>query len=201
MKSLMEQHLNADPFAQFIQWFDEAKSHAAILQPDAMSVATIDEKGYPDVRLLLLKGIDHRGFVFYTNMNSVKGKSIQKTPKASLAFFWEVLERQIRVMGDIVNVSEEEADAYFLSRPRLSQLGAWASQQSEILSDRKILDDRVAELEKKYEGKEIPRPPHWKGNRVVPFRIEFWQGRLNRLHDRFIYEKKGDQWHIHRLYP
>lgn len=166
-----------------------------------MCVSTIDPQGYPDGRMVLLKEFDERGFVFYTNLNSIKGKSLKKLLRAALAFYWEPLKKQVRIQGKAEIVSDKEADAYWKTRPRLSQLGAWASKQSEPLSSRARLVAEVARLAAKYKFSPIPRPPFWTGVRVVPRKIEFWQGRANRLHDRFLYTKRGDRWRMHRLYP
>ena len=189
------------PLAQFARWFENAKECAAIEDATAMCVATLDVDGYPDGRMVLLKDFDERGFTFYTNLRSVKGRALQKTPKASITFHWPPLKRQVRIQGKIEYVSDAEADAYWVTRPRLSQLGAWASKQSEVLSNRAVLLKDVAKLALKYGTGPIPRPAYWTGVRVIPRKIEFWEGQLNRLHDRFRYTKKGAGWKVDRLYP
>jgi len=166
-----------------------------------MCVSTLDTDGFPDGRMVLLKEFDEHGFVFYTNLNSTKGRALKKTPKASLTFHWPPLERQVRIQGKIEFVTDAEADEYWRTRARLSQLGAWASKQSEVLSNCLILVKDVAKLALKYGTGPVPRPSYWTGIRVVPHKIEFWQGRPNRLHDRFLYTKKGSRWNIVRLYP
>lgn len=193
--------MRANPFQQFQQWFDRAKSCKAIGDATAMCLSTIDPAGHPDARMVLLKEFDQHGFVFYTNLHSMKGRSIAKTPKAALTFFWEPLQRQVRIQGRTEIVSEKEADAYWRTRPRLSQLGAWASQQSEPLSHRAVLLKDVAKLALRFGMRAIPRPDYWTGIRVIPRRIEFWQGQPNRLHDRFLYSKTGSGWSVQRLYP
>ncbi len=201
MKPLMEKNLPSDPLALFVRWFAEAGKCKKILQPDAMCVSTLSLDGFPAGRMLLLKGYGPEGFVFYTNFKSLKGQSLLAYPKAALTFFWEPLERQVRVVGEVDAVTEEEADAYFRSRPRLSQIGAWASHQSEALKNRAQLDRRFAAYRKKFRGREVPRPPHWGGFRLLPQEIEFWQGRPNRLHDRILYRLRGKAWRVTRLNP
>ena len=166
-----------------------------------MSLATLNPNGYPDARMVLLKDFDERGFTFYTNLNSVKGRSLKKAARAALVFYWEPLARQVRIQGKTEIVSGKEADAYWKSRPRLSQLGAWASQQSDVLPHRDVLLKEVARLARHYGAGPIPRPPYWTGVRVIPHHIEFWQGRANRLHDRLLYTKAKNRWRIDRLYP
>jgi pyridoxamine 5'-phosphate oxidase len=186
---------------QFQNWFDTSVA-ANILEPNAMTLATVTPDGKPDARIVLLKGLDARGFVFYTNFLSRKGKELAVNPQATLVFLWAELERQVRVEGVVERVSNEEADAYFHSRPLGSQLGAWASTQSEIIPDRAYLEERHQELAKEYADREIPRPSHWGGYRVIPDGIEFWQGRTSRLHDRLRYDREGDDnWIVRRLAP
>jgi pyridoxamine 5'-phosphate oxidase len=176
--------------------------------PNAMAVATVDEAGMPDVRTVLLKGVDdasspERGFVFYTNFESAKGRELLATPKAALLFHWKSLERQVRVRGAVTLVSHQEADTYFASRPPLSRIGAWASQQSRPLSSREVLEAKIQHYEKKFADGTIPRPAYWSGFRVVPTEIEFWAGRPFRLHDRIVFRRDAphDSWHKSRLYP
>jgi pyridoxamine 5'-phosphate oxidase len=190
-----------EPIAQFSQWFAAAKRCKAIEDATAMCVSTLDTDDLPDGRMVLLKEFNDRGFVFYTNLHSVKGRALQKTPKAAITFYWAPLKKQVRIQGKIEIVTDTEADAYWNTRPRLSQLGAWASKQSEVLSSRAILLKDMAKLLFKYPAGPIPRPPFWTGIRVIPRKIEFWQGRPNRLHDRFLYTKRGGRWQIARLYP
>jgi len=199
---LLETDLDPDPFVQFGRWFDAAMS-ANIEMPEAMTVATSALDGEVSARVCLLKGFDHRGFVFYTNYNSRKGKQIHDNPRAALVFWWQSLQRQVRIEGAVVRTTEEESDAYFATRPRGSQLGAWASEQSRVLAGRGALDARFEELSTTYRDVAIPRPPHWGGYRVIPLLFEFWQGRDDRLHDRFWYRLRNDvkDWVVERLSP
>ncbi len=190
-----------DPTALFRQWFGAAKRCKTIEDATAMCLSTVDLQGFPDGRMVLLKDFDERGFTFYTNLHSVKGLSLKKTPTAALTFHWAPLKKQVRIQGKTEIVSDAEADAYWKTRPRLSQLGAWASKQSEVLPSRARLVAEVARLALKFKFGPVPRPPFWTGIRVIPHRIEFWQGRSNRLHDRILYSKKNGQWQIQRLYP
>ena len=166
-----------------------------------MSLATIEEREQPSARIVLLKAFDERGFVFYTNYQGRKGRHLLAHPRAALCFYWAPLDIQVRVEGAVTKVSDDEADAYFSTRARLSQIGAWASKQSEPLETPDALDKRVREYEKKFEGKTVPRPPFWSGFRVAPERIEFWKGKPNRLHERHLYTRDGDRWKIETLYP
>ena len=199
---LLETDLDPDPFEQFDRWFDDAKD-AGIAMPEAMTVSTAALDGEVSARVCLLKSFDHRGFVFYTNYCSRKGKQIHDNPRASLVFWWQSLERQVRIEGAVVKTTEEESDEYFATRPRGSQLGAWASEQSRVLAGRGALDARFEELSTTYRDVIIPRPPHWGGYRVIPLLFEFWQGRDDRLHDRFWYRLRNDvkDWVVERLSP
>lgn len=198
---LLDSDLDKNPFVQFGRWFDEARQKVAEL-PEAMTVSTCDTKGHVTSRVCLLKGFDDHGFVFFTNYNSRKGAQIGENPRASLCFFWAVLERQVRIEGAVVKTTEQESDAYFATRPRGSQIGAWASSQSTVIPGRGDLDRRAAQIESNYRERQIPRPPHWGGYRVIPLEIEFWQGRADRLHDRFVYRmREPKDWIIERLSP
>ena len=200
-RGLHESEVNADPFRQFQRWFDEARV-ATPIEPNAMALATVGDDGRPSLRMVLLKEMDERGFVFYTNYESRKGRELADTPWAALTFFWPEMERQIRIEGRVEPVSAEESDAYFHSRPVGSQLSASASHQSQVISGREALEERVAELSAQYQGREILRPDNWGGFRVIPDAIEFWQGRPNRLHDRLRYRLLADgRWQIERLAP
>jgi len=196
----MDDMIVDDPHQLFESWMAEAEKSEPT-DPNAMTVATVGANGQPSARILLLKGHDARGFVFYTNMESRKGLEIQKNPRAALLFHWKSLGRQIRIEGPISQVSDEEADAYFDSRARMSRIGAWASEQSRPLESRAALMARVAELEKRFEGQEPPRPERWRGSRVAPESIEFWQNGDYRLHDRIVYTASGGGWTAKRLYP
>jgi pyridoxamine 5'-phosphate oxidase len=190
--------LNPDPFQQFAGWFEEAKKIE--IDPGAMALATASLSGLPSCRMVLLKGWDERGFLFFTNSTSRKGREIAENPLASVTFYWKELERQVIGEGKVSKITSEESDLYFATRLRQSQLGAWASRQDAVLSSREELTQRLLGEEEKYKGMEIPRPPHWEGYRIAPYRLEFWQGRENRLHDRFVYRFNG-QWQINRLSP
>jgi pyridoxamine 5'-phosphate oxidase len=202
LAGLNEADLAKDPFRQFEKWFQEAQA-AKLLEPNAMTLATTGADGRPSARTVLLKGLDGRGFVFYTNHDSRKGRELSHIPRAALVFAWLPLERQVVVEGSVSRVSREESEAYFHSRPRASQLGAWVSQQSGVITGRTVLEDALKALEHKYAGKEVPLPPHWGGFRVSPETVEFWQGRRSRLHDRLRYrrEAKGGEWTVERLAP
>ncbi|GAB4035425.1 pyridoxamine 5'-phosphate oxidase [Spirosoma jeollabukense] len=189
-----------DPVAQFRQWFDAALT-ANVPEPNAMHVSTVTAEGRPDGRIVLLKDVSDAGFVFYTNYESRKGRELIGHPFATLTFFYPELERQIRIEGRVEKVSAEESDAYFSSRPRGSQIGAWVSHQSFVIDNREVLETRQRELEARFADQPIPRPPYWGGFRVVPDVLEFWQGRPSRLHDRIRYRKEGDNWIIERLSP
>jgi len=193
---------SADPFGLFNAWFAEAKA-AEPNDPDAMALATVDAAGLPDVRMVLLKQADERGFVFYTNEQSAKGSELASNPKAALVLHWKSIRRQVRVRGAVERVTGAEADSYFASRSRESRIGAAASDQSRPLDSRKTFEARIAELQKKFEGKDVPRPAHWGGYRIVPSEIEFWHDRPHRMHDRirFTRERTGGTWNKTRLYP
>ncbi len=191
---------NPDPIRQFRKWFDEAVA-ANLHEPNALTLATATPDGRPSARVVLLKGFDERGFVFYTNYEGRKARELQENPYCALVFYWGELERQVRVEGHASRVPEKESDAYYASRPRGSQLGAWVSEQGRPVEDREVLEERLRELEAAYEGREVPRPPFWGGYRVQPDAMEFWQGRENRLHDRLLYRRIGGGWTIGRLQP
>ena len=200
-RGLDESDVDADPFRQFAVWFDEARA-ASPIEPNAMALATVGAEGRPSLRMVLLKGADERGFVFYTNYQSRKGRELADTPWAALTFFWPEMERQIRIEGRVEPVSAEESDTYFHSRPVGSQLSASASRQSEMIAGREELEQRVAALSAQYQNQEIPRPENWGGFRVIPDAIEFWQGRASRLHDRLRYRLLASGgWQIERLSP
>ena len=190
----------AEPFRLFAAWLAEAEGRE-VNDPNAMALATVDSDGLPDVRMVLLKGADERGFVFYTNVESAKGQELAANPKAALVFHWKSLRRQIRVRGPVSRVSDEEADAYYGSRPRDSRIGAWASQQSRPLESRFALEKAVARFAAKHAVGEIPRPPYWTGFRIAPVAMEFWQDKPFRLHDRVRFTREGESWTSTRLYP
>lgn len=201
LQGLSVSDINPNPFIQFKQWFDQALT-AQLPEPNAMTVATVTPDGKPRARMVLLKGFDERGFVFYTNYNSHKGQELAQNPQASLVFWWAELERQVRICGRTEKASESESDEYFYSRPLNSRLGAWASNQSEVIESREVLEQQMQELQIQYQNQDVKRPPHWGGLRVIPTEIEFWQGRSNRLHDRLLYTRLDDgSWKIVRLSP
>jgi len=187
------------PFEAFARWFAEAREKER--DAEAMTLATVTPDGAPDARLVLLKGADSRGFVFYTNIESRKGDELRANPRAALCFHWKSVRRQVRIEGTVELVSEAESDAYFASRPRGAQLGAWASAQSRPYESRAVLEQRLAEEEARFSDRPVPRPPYWQGYRVVPQRLEFWEERPFRLHDRLVYTRDGAGWRNERLYP
>lgn len=189
-----------DPIAQWWQWYDQAEA-AGATEPNAMVVATVDDHGVPDARVVLVKGVDERGFCFYTNYESDKSRQLDAHPVGSIVFAWLQLHRQVRIRGAMERVSATESDDYYASRPRGSQIGAWASPQSSVLTGRDELERRAADVEERYHDRPIPRPPHWGGWRLRPDTIEFWQGRPSRLHDRIRYRLVAGNWVIERLAP
>lgn len=197
---LLESDVEADPLAQFRRWFADAEQ-AGIRAPNAMALATSAPDGTPSVRMVLLKGADERGFVFYTGYVSRKAGELESNPRAALLFYWDPLGRQVRIEGSVGRVSDEESDAYFATRPRGAQLAARASRQSEVVASRDLLDARVTELEREHGATDVPRPDHWGGYRLLPDAYEFWQHREDRLHDRLRYRRDGDTWAIERLSP
>jgi len=224
LTGLRRKDLDADPLLQFKKWFDQARGarasgrvrkffvglYKSVLMPggaeqidvNAMTLATVDDKGQPSARTVLLKGVDERGFIFYTNYGSRKGKELAQNPRAALVFYWPDQERQVCVAGEVSQLAASESEAYFKTRPRGSRLGAWASAQSQPVRDRAVLEEKWREMEARYPGEKIPCPPYWGGYVLCPTRIEFWQGRANRLHDRFCYTRQQDQsWMLERLAP
>ncbi|MEH2074515.1 MAG: pyridoxamine 5'-phosphate oxidase [Nostoc sp.] len=201
LEGLSELEVDLNPFIQFKKWFDQALA-GQLPEPNAMTIATVTPDGKPSARMVLLKDFDERGFAFFTNYNSRKGQELAENPLAALVFWWAELERQVRICGYVEKVSKTESDQYFDTRPVNSRLGAWVSNQSEVIESREVLERRLQELYSKYENQEIPRPPHWGGLRVIPTEIEFWQGRSSRLHDRLLYSRLDNgTWKIERLSP
>lgn len=199
-RGIPEAAADADPIELFGEWF-EAAGESGLLLPESCALATATPEGRPSVRMVLLKGVDSRGFVFFTNYGSRKAEEIEANPHAALCFHWAVLERQVRVTGAVSRVTHEENEAYFGSRGRGSRIGAWASRQSRPLPVRRELKERVREIEERFEDGEVPRPPFWGGYRIAPETVEFWQGRADRLHDRLVFTQGGERWSTRRLYP
>lgn len=197
---LDESNVSPDPITEFARWFEEAVK-AEVQEPNAMTLASVGSAGAPSARIVLLKGFDARGFIFFTDYRSQKGTELEQNPRAAMVFYWPELERQIRITGTTTPIGREESEAYFRTRPRGSRISAWASHQSQVIASRKLLEDRVPELERRYPGDDVPLPPYWGGLRVVPESVEFWQGRTSRLHDRIRYTKTADAWRIERLSP
>mgnify|MGYP001212195647 CR=1 FL=1 len=200
--ALDEAAVGDDPFAFFEKWFSEAVA-ADAEEVNAMTLATVDAQGAPHARIVLLKGVDEGGFIFFTNYQSAKGRDLEAVPRAALVFFWRELERQVRVEGVVEKVSDSESDQYFHSRPAESRIGAWASPQSQTIADRSILEENQRLCREQFADGGIPRPPHWGGFRVIPLRIEFWQGRSSRLHDRILFSRESQTapWQRSRLAP
>lgn len=198
---LEREALDADPIAQFERWFEEARARVEDAEPNAMTLATVDQTGAPGARTVLLKYFDRDGFVFFTNLESRKATHIEHNPSVALLFWWPKLERQIEITGTATRVSSTEAAKYFMTRPRGSQLGAWVSDQSRVLTSRKALEIKLGEMKQKFADGEVPLPKFWGGYRVTPSTLEFWQGQPDRLHDRFQYVREGSGWKIQRLSP
>lgn len=200
LNGLRKEDVLENPIDQFKRWFAEALA-SQVLEPNGMVLSTIGRDGYPHGRVVLLKDVDARGFSFYTNYLSHKGDDLAQHPVASLTFWWPELERQVRIIGKVEKVETAESDAYFAVRPRGSQIGAWVSEQSQTIADRKVLEEKWAELEAQFADQAVVRPPHWGGYRVLPHQIEFWQGRPSRLHDRLCYTYESNEWKLERLSP
>lgn len=201
LKDLNENEIDKNPFIQFKIWFNQSVA-AQLPEPNAMTLATCTPDGKPSARMVLLKDIDERGFVLFTNYKSQKGQEISVNPQAALVFWWAELERQVRIVGTVEKISSAQSDSYFEVRPPFSRLGAWASNQSQVIANRDVLEAQLIEFQRQYENQEVPRPPHWGGFRVIPQEIEFWQGRSSRLHDRLRYTLiDNGNWKIERLSP
>ena len=201
LQELLESNVDADPIKQFAKWFGEAEA-AGLKLPNAMTLATATKDGEPSARMVLLKGFDDEGFVFFTNYGSRKGRELDENPRAALVFYWTEFDRQVRITGSVEKVSRAESENYFHTRPVDSQLGAWVSKQSRVIGSREILEEKMRELMAQYEGGEVPLPPYWGGYRLAPASIEFWQNRMGRLHDRLRYTLQQDgEWLLERLAP
>ena len=200
LEGLDEKTIDRDPIKQFQIWFDEAVA-AKLPMPEAMTLATATPDGKPSARMVLLKQVDHDGFVFFTNYNSAKAEQLDANPYAALVFYWSQMDRQVRVEGSVVKTPAQESREYFRTRPRESQIGAWASTQSQAISSREVLEQRAHELEELYRDRDVDCPEHWGGYRLKPERIEFWKSRIGRLHDRILYQRDGGGWTITRLAP
>ena len=200
LRSLLEDDVLSDPIEQFTSWWSEA-INSKIEEVNAMTLATASTDGVPSARIVLLKGLTKEGFIFFTNYKSDKGKQLETNPQAALVFFWKELERQVRIEGTVSKVSKEESEAYFASRPIASQIGAWASPQSTVIPGRNLLEENVRKYKDQFEEENIPKPPQWGGYIVKPFKMEFWQGRRSRLHDRILYTLENNNWTISRLAP
>ena len=199
--SLIESQVKSDPFDQFDIWFQEAIK-SSVKEPNAFSLATISKDMVPSIRIMLLKGFDKEGFIFFTNYKSKKATNIETNPSVCMNFFWDDLERQVRITGSASQIDHKSSEEYFHSRPRGSQIGAWASPQSQVIANREYLEQNLNSLMKKYDNSDIiPKPDHWGGYLVVPHQVEFWQGRPNRLHDRILYERESGNWNMKRLAP
>lgn len=199
-EELLEEHVEKDPVNQFAIWFEQAL-HSRVTEPNAMSLATATDDAKPSVRIVLLKGFDREGFRFFTNYNSRKARELDTNPNAALCFFWPELERQVRIEGTVSKISQKESEEYFNTRPRLSQLGAWASEQSKEILSRKELEEKFKNLQKKYSDQPVPAPEFWGGFCLKPEAVEFWQGREGRLHDRLLYKRTSAGWDLKRLSP
>lgn len=200
LNGLRKEDVLENPIEQFKRWFAEALA-SQVIEPNGMVLSTIGRDGYPHGRVVLLKDVDACGFSFYTNYLSHKGDDLAQNPVASLTFWWPELERQVRIIGKVEKVEASESDAYFAVRPRGSQIGAWVSEQSQTIADRKVLEEKLAVLEVQFANQAVVRPPHWGGYRVLPHQIEFWQGRPSRLHDRLCYTYESNEWKLERLSP
>ena len=200
LASLDERDVPPDPVAMFSRWFADAQA-ADVAEPNAMTLATASADGAPSARMVLLKGVDDGGFVFFTDYRSRKAAELAANPRAALVFHWVELERQVRIAGSVARVAREETEAYFRTRPLGSRLGAWASEQSSVIAGRAVLDTRLRDVEARFAGEDVPAPPHWGGYRLAPGSVEFWQGRASRLHDRIRYVRRAGAWAIERLSP
>lgn len=199
--ALLEETVHRDPIVQLQGWLEEAYADASVREPNAMCLATVDADGQPSARIVLLRGLDDRGLIFYTSYFSRKGRALTANPRAAATFYWAELERQVRVEGTVSQLSDDESDTYFESRPRGHRLSAWASEQSERVENRSVLEERLAHFDARFEEEDVPRPHSWGGYLIVPERVEFWQGRPNRLHDRLLFSREGRSWRLDRLQP